>query len=89
MDINELPAPSFITNISRGGAFIETPVPFELGDPVTFAVQLPGDDRKRLVFGRVRWLRETEPRGIGMKFEHHMIQKEVLDFITRCTAKKL
>ncbi|MEW5693858.1 MAG: PilZ domain-containing protein [Candidatus Hydrogenedentota bacterium] len=58
-----------IKNISAGGVFIETMVPFSVGELVTFDLYLPGDRYKLKIVGVVRWKRiDSLPYGIGVQF---------------------
>ena len=57
-----------ISDVSVNGAFIETDVSFKTGKVVAFSLNLPPHDQQRLIFGRVRWRNEGEPRGLGIEF---------------------
>ena len=61
---------SVVRNVSLGGAFIETAVPFRIGDLVPFTLHLPPDGREVTLFGRARWCRASDPAGVGVRFEH-------------------
>ena len=56
-----------IGNMSRTGIFIETPARFSRDDIVEFDIRLPQEAVDFVVVGRVRWLQETGPRGIGVE----------------------
>lgn len=60
-------------NISRGGIFISTPEPLEVGSQIDLSLYLPGEDPVSLK-GVVRWTNEkeeepSEPKcGMGIEF---------------------
>ena len=65
----------YIRNISRGGVFIETRSPLELGTSLKLKFRLPGSDRPITAEGVVAWLvdsdeaeQEKSPPGMGVKF---------------------
>lgn len=56
----------FIENISTGGAFIQTRVPFPIGQMVSMVFPLPSYSIPVNITGEVV---RTSPRGIGLKFK--------------------
>ncbi|MBI5533859.1 MAG: PilZ domain-containing protein [Deltaproteobacteria bacterium] len=56
-------------DISEGGIFVATHVAEPIGSLVELTLEL-GDGAEPIAFkGRVRWLRECEPQGMGVMFE--------------------
>ena len=56
------------SNLSRGGAFIQTLAPYNLGDLIYCEVSLPGEEARLKLVGVVRWRqRDVEPRGVGIE----------------------
>lgn len=55
-------------NVSLGGAFVETNLNFTVGQPVEFDIVLPGGEQRVSVEAVVRWVRQEQPRGIGVEF---------------------
>ena len=63
----------FIKNISAGGVFIETSIPFNLGQELSLTFALPNCQKHIKITGEV--VRVT-PRGIGVKFGMPKQQQE-------------
>lgn len=68
---------SFITdytkNISRGGVFIRTSLPLEVGERIRLRITLPEGDAPFALDGVVKWVstirdREKHPAGMGVEF---------------------
>lgn len=68
---------SFITdytkNISRGGLFIRTSLPLEVGERIRLRITLPDGDAPFALDGVVKWVstirdREKHPPGMGIEF---------------------
>jgi type IV pilus assembly protein PilZ len=68
---------SFITdytkNISRGGVFIRTSLPLEVGERIRLRITLPDGDAPFALDGVVKWTstlrdREKHPPGMGVEF---------------------
>ena len=58
-----------IKNISMGGVFIETMVPFDIDTVLRVSFALPGSDREVQALGIVRWVSNTrDMRGMGVQF---------------------
>lgn len=64
---------AYSVNLSRGGMFLETEHPAEVGSLITLHFAVPGADPITVV-GRVTWRRpaqqDQEPPGIGIEFQH-------------------
>lgn len=64
----------FLSNLSAGGMFVRTPIPFAIGQVVSLSLSLPGViDPPEKVEGVVRWLTPEQPefmRGIGLAFKN-------------------
>lgn len=56
----------FIQNISAGGVFIETEMPFSVGQEISLTFPLPNYQKYVKINGEVVW---TSPRGIGVTFK--------------------
>jgi Tfp pilus assembly protein PilZ len=56
---------NFIKNISAGGAFIETSVPFSPGEHITLMLSATEQEEPIKITGRIVW---RVPEGIGVKF---------------------
>jgi uncharacterized protein (TIGR02266 family) len=64
---------SYCTNLSRGGLFVATPTPAQVGTVLTLAMGVPGMNEPASLKARVRWVRPTPdeggPAGMGLSFE--------------------
>ena len=59
-------------NLSRGGVFVQTDLPFEVGEKVPLSLSFPGLVDPIEIVGRVVWLRPAhgeEPAGVGIGVE--------------------
>jgi len=56
----------FIRNISAGGVFIETRMPFTVGKEVSLTFPLPDSQKHIKIIGEVA---RTTPHGVGVKFK--------------------
>ncbi|MDY7037096.1 MAG: PilZ domain-containing protein [Thermodesulfobacteriota bacterium] len=56
----------FIKDISAGGLFIETPVPFSVGEDIVLTFPVPNSQKHIKIIGEI--VRTTE-QGIGVKFK--------------------
>ncbi len=54
-------------DVSRGGVFLRTEEPLQVGDSLRLKLKLPGDFFSVRVGGRVTWVRD-KPRGVGIQF---------------------
>jgi hypothetical protein len=64
--IDNLSFTHFIQNISRGGAFIETELPFLNNKALSMTFSLPGNEVPIKTTGKIV---RTDPKGIGVQFE--------------------
>jgi Tfp pilus assembly protein PilZ len=64
---------SYILDISRSGAFIETGESFTSGLKIPLQFSSPEDRQPLRLIGEIVW---TDPRGIGIKF-HHLSQDQL------------
>jgi uncharacterized protein (TIGR02266 family) len=55
-------------NLSEGGVFVATVLTKAVGSMVALTIDLDDDFPAIKVEGEVRWLRECEPRGMGIRF---------------------
>jgi type IV pilus assembly protein PilZ len=64
---------AYTVNLSKGGMFIETPTPAEMGTELVLSFAVPGNDAPFQVKGHVVWVRKSpsqgEPAGMGVEFE--------------------
>jgi len=73
----------YAQNVSRGGLFIATKEPFEIGERIDFEISFPGLLAPIACTGEVRWRRpagksnDQEPPGIGLAFVFPGEQKPV------------
>jgi type IV pilus assembly protein PilZ len=72
-------------NISRGGTFIRTPRPLEVGTVLHFTIRAPALGQPLILRGKVRWVvdpeqaREDLPAGMGIAFIYDSpTQKEAI-----------
>ncbi len=65
----------YTKNISKGGTFIRTTKPLEIGTEFVFVLSLPAQDEQLRLLGQVVWITEearaTEesPPGMGIRFK--------------------
>jgi Tfp pilus assembly protein PilZ len=64
----------FITNMSAGGVFIETRMPFAVGQEITLTFSSSNYEDPIKITGKIAW---GGPRGIGVKFHkvHRSLEK--------------
>jgi type IV pilus assembly protein PilZ len=66
----------YTKNISRGGTFIATERPLDIGTEFVFALDLPGLTEPLRLKGRVMWTTKVEdsskanPAGMGIEFQY-------------------
>ncbi len=67
----------FVNNLSRGGVFIETSAPFQMGQTVSLTISVPFLDKTLKVAGTIV---RTERNGIGVQFVKKLTpyQKELI-----------
>jgi len=65
----------FITNMSAGGVFIETRMPFAVGREITLTFSSSNYEDPIKITGKIAW---GGPRGIGVKFSEVTLSLEAL-----------
>jgi Tfp pilus assembly protein PilZ len=65
----------FITNMSAGGVFIETRMPFAVGREITLTFSSSNYEDPIKITGKIAW---SGPRGIGVKFGKVNLSLEAL-----------
>lgn len=80
---------SYCTNLSRGGLFLPTPEPLEVGETITLVLRVPGRERPVTLDAKVRWRREVDsPRGpAGMGVSFYDIDQRLGDTIDAIVAR--
>ncbi len=66
----------FIKDISIEGVFIETSIPFSVGEVVSMTFLLPEHEKKIKIQGEIVRIDE---QGIGVKFKTSQVQKEIIE----------
>jgi uncharacterized protein (TIGR02266 family) len=68
---------AYSVNLSKGGIFLETATPLEVGEHISLAFEVPGAGQLE-VTGVVAWVRQGSPDGLpdgmGVQFEHLDVQ---------------
>ena len=63
---NDVSDKGFINDISAGGVFIETRMPFRNNEPISLNFVLPDDPERQIkIIGRIA---RISPRGVGVEF---------------------
>ncbi|MBW1802777.1 MAG: PilZ domain-containing protein [Deltaproteobacteria bacterium] len=65
----------FIKDISMEGVFIETRIPFSVGEVLSMTFLLPEHEKKVKIHGEIVRIDE---QGIGVKFKSSQVQKEII-----------
>lgn len=65
----------FIKDISMEGVFIETSIPFSVGEVLSMTFLLPEYEKKVKIHGEIVRIDE---QGIGVKFKSSQVQKEII-----------
>jgi type IV pilus assembly protein PilZ len=87
----------YAKNISKGGTFIRTTKPLEIGTEFTFVLSIPSHNEQLQLRGEVVWTvsedqatDEQEPgMGIRFKFEGDSERQAVHDFVERLMTEAL
>src|SRR5947209_4360171 len=58
----------YTRDISKGGIFIKTETPLAVGTEFDFEVALPKREKPLHLRGRVKWVPDTTPKGMGIEF---------------------
>lgn len=56
----------YTRNISKGGTFIKTPKPLDVGTEFMFKLRVPGMDKPLEILGRVHWVIRPDDAGTGL-----------------------
>ena len=87
----------YTKNISKGGTFIRTTKPLEIGTEFVFELSLPAQDDQLRLLGEVVWITaeaqatEASPPGMGIrfKFQSNGEREKVHRFVERLMAETL
>ena len=87
----------YAKNISKGGTFIRTSKPLDVGTEFVFVLSSPGQTDQLQLLGQVMWAvdesktTETQPAGMGIrfKFRDESELKELEDFVAKLMAENL
>jgi type IV pilus assembly protein PilZ len=87
----------YAKNISKGGTFIRTSKPLDVGTEFVFVLSIPGQAEQLQLHGEVMWTvaesQATEQRAAGMgirfRFEDDSERKELEDFVEKLMSEKL
>ena len=87
----------YTKNISRGGTFIRTDRPLEIGTDFVFKLGIPSLPEPLVLTGKVQWVitpaqagRDQEPgMGIGFVFESEAERERVLGVVERLMLEQL
>ena len=87
----------YAKNISKGGTFIRTAKPLDIGTEFVFVLSIPGQADQLQLLGQVMWTvdeahaTEAQPAGMGIrfKFRDDSELKELEDFVGNLMADNL
>jgi type IV pilus assembly protein PilZ len=87
----------YTKNISKGGTFIRTAKPLEIGTVFVFILHLPTVDQQLQLLGEVMWVTpeekatEAEPAGMGIKFRFQNDEEraKVAEFVEKLMSNAL
>jgi type IV pilus assembly protein PilZ len=87
----------YAKNISKGGTFIKTVKPLDVGTEFVFVLSIPGQAEQLQLHGEVMWTVEEgrasdeRPPGMGIrfKFTHDSERKQLELFVAKLMAEKL
>ena len=87
----------YAKNISKGGTFIRTSKPLEIGTEFVFVLSIPGQPEQLRLRGEVMWTIEEgdttgeRPAGMGIRFRFvdHSERKALEEFVGALMADKL
>jgi type IV pilus assembly protein PilZ len=87
----------YAKNISKGGTFIRTGKPLDVGTEFVFVLSIPGQSDQLQLLGQVMWTvdearaTEDQPAGMGIrfKFTDEAELKELEDFVGKLMADNL
>jgi type IV pilus assembly protein PilZ len=87
----------YAKNISKGGTFIRTGKPLDVGTEFVFVLSIPGQTDQLQLLGQVMWAvdeskaTEAQPAGMGIrfKFRDEAELKELEDFVAKMMSENL
>jgi type IV pilus assembly protein PilZ len=87
----------YAKNISKGGTFIRTTKPLDIGTEFVFVLSIPGQAEQIQLRGEVMWTvddgmaTEDRPAGMGIRFRFVDVSelKELEDFVETLMSEKL
>jgi type IV pilus assembly protein PilZ len=87
----------YAKNISKGGTFIRTSKPLEVGTEFVFVLSIPGQAEQLQLHGEVVWTvdegeaSDDRPAGMGIRFrfEEDSERKDLENFVARLMSEKL
>jgi len=87
----------YAKNISKGGTFIRTSKPLDIGTEFVFVLSIPGQADRLELRGKVVWTvgegkaTEEQPAGMGIRFDFtdDGQRKELEDFVGKLMTEKL
>jgi type IV pilus assembly protein PilZ len=87
----------YAKNISKGGTFIRTNKPLDVGTEFVFVLSIPGQADHLQLHGEVVWTVEEDgadeerPPGMGIRFrfEHESERTRLEEFVQKLMAEKL
>jgi type IV pilus assembly protein PilZ len=87
----------YAKNISKGGTFIRTSKPLDVGTEFVFVLSIPGQPDHLQLHGEVMWTVEEDqasddqPAGMGIRFRftEESERTELEDFVERLMSEKL
>jgi type IV pilus assembly protein PilZ len=87
----------YAKNISKGGTFIRTSKPLDIGTEFVFVLSIPGQTEHLQLSGEVIWTvdesqaTEERPSGMGIRFRftHDSERKAIEDFVSKLMSEKL
>jgi type IV pilus assembly protein PilZ len=87
----------YAKNISKGGTFIRTSKPLDVGTEFVFVLSIPGQVEQLQLHGEVMWTvaesQATDQRAAGMgirfRFEDDSERKDLEDFVEKLMSDKL
>jgi type IV pilus assembly protein PilZ len=87
----------YAKNISKGGTFIRTSKPLDIGTEFIFVLSIPGQTEQLQLRGQVMWTveesqaDEQKPAGMGIRFRFvdDAEKKKLEDFVEKLMSEKL
>jgi type IV pilus assembly protein PilZ len=87
----------YAKNISKGGTFIRTSKPLDVGTSFVFVLSIPGQPDQLQLHGEVMWsvqeqdATEEHPAGMGIRFKFEDVaeRQQLEDFVGKLMSDKL